>query len=397
MKTQQKPIILYVDDEPNNLTVFSATFFEFYQVLTAGSAKEAREILQRHPVQVLITDQKMPEISGVEFLESIIPHYPDIIRMVLTAYSDVEYVIAAINEGRVYRYIMKPWDEQELKMTLDGAIEYYQLQQKNKELVAELQEANRTLEQKVQERTRELAESNEQLIELNNEKNEFLGIAAHDLKNPLSNIKMLSKVLFDEYKTIPHEELKDYAGHILKASEQMFMLITNLLDVNAIERGGIAISPKYFDLSSATHAVVENYRARAEQKNIQLHWESPAIPVSAFADQNATVQVLDNLVSNAVKYSPPDKAIAVRLMQRGNVCRIEVQDQGPGLSAEDQQKLFGKFARLSAQPTAGEHSTGLGLSIVKKMVDMMSGKVWCESTLGHGATFILELPVQQSS
>jgi signal transduction histidine kinase len=104
------------------------------------------------------------------------------------------------------------------------------------------------------------------------------------------------------------------------------------------------------------------------------------------------VQVLENLVSNAVKYSPPGNAIFVRLKKHTQGVRIEVQDQGPGLSAEDQKKLFGKFARLSAKPTGGEYSTGLGLSIVKKMVEAMNGKVWCEGELGQGATFIVEFP-----
>jgi signal transduction histidine kinase len=103
------------------------------------------------------------------------------------------------------------------------------------------------------------------------------------------------------------------------------------------------------------------------------------------------VQVLENLISNAVKYSPPGKNIFVRLRQQSGAIRLEVQDEGPGLSGEDQKKLFGKFARLSAKPTGGEHSTGLGLSIVKKMVEALTGRVWCESEPGRGATFIVEL------
>ena len=110
-------------------------------------------------------------------------------------------------------------------------------------------------------------------------------------------------------------------------------------------------------------------------------------------DPGVTVQVLENLVSNAVKYSPPGTDIFVRLKSCPQSARVEVQDQGPGLNAEDQTKLFGKFARLSAKPTGGEHSTGLGLSIVKKMVEAMGGKVWCETEPGHGATFIVEFPI----
>jgi len=108
------------------------------------------------------------------------------------------------------------------------------------------------------------------------------------------------------------------------------------------------------------------------------------------ADATVLTQVIENLVSNAVKYSPPGRNICVRLLKSPERARCQVRDEGPGLSAEDQKKLFGKFARLSAKPTGGEHSTGLGLSIVKKMVEAMNGKVWCESELGKGATFIVE-------
>ncbi len=114
--------------------------------------------------------------------------------------------------------------------------------------------------------------------------------------------------------------------------------------------------------------------------------------MTVVADANVMLQVFENLLSNAIKYSPPGKSIFVRLRRAVTGIRCEVQDEGPGLNAEDQRKLFGKFARLSAKPTGGEHATGLGLSIVKRMVEAMDGKVSCESEPGHGATFIVEFP-----
>jgi signal transduction histidine kinase len=242
----------------------------------------------------------------------------------------------------------------------------------------------------------EIAQLNNNLIEVNNEKNEFLGIVAHDLKNPLSGIKMLSKVIFDQADSdaVNAEDIKDLANEILKSSARMFELITNLLDINAIERGGVRVNIEPFDLEGLAHAVTETYRARAEAKDIALHFESAPPVWYAVADQNATVQALDNIVSNAVKYSPHGKNVFVRLrtLESSRKIRVEVRDEGPGLSPEDKAKLFGKFARLTAQPTGGEHSTGLGLSIVKRMIEAMKGSVWCESELGHGAAFIIELP-----
>jgi len=148
--------ILYIDDEEDNLTVFFSTFRRHYEVHLAGSGSEGLELMRKHPMQVVIADQRMPEMTGIEFLEKIIPEYPDCIRMVLTGFSDVEAIIQAINKGRVYRYITKPWNKDGLKITIDQALETYHLKQQNKKLFLDLQETNKTLEKKVIERTKKI-------------------------------------------------------------------------------------------------------------------------------------------------------------------------------------------------------------------------------------------------
>ena len=120
--------------------------------------------------------------------------------------------------------------------------------------------------------------------------------------------------------------------------------------------------------------------------------ETETLPAIAIVDSNLVAHVLENLLSNAIKYSPPGKNIYLRVGRMPEVIQCEVRDEGPGLSADDQGKLFGKFARLSAKPTGGEHATGLGLSIVKRMVQAMNGRVWCESELRIGSTFLVEFP-----
>lgn len=132
--------ILYLDDEEHNLTAFRATFRRDYQIFTATSGREALQILRENPVQLIVTDQRMPEMTGVQFLEAVIPEFPDAVRMILTGFSDVEAIIKAINTGRVFRYITKPWEEQDLRATIKGAFEYYTLQQKNRQLLLALQE-----------------------------------------------------------------------------------------------------------------------------------------------------------------------------------------------------------------------------------------------------------------
>jgi signal transduction histidine kinase len=244
----------------------------------------------------------------------------------------------------------------------------------------------------VEHKNEEMARLNESLREMNNEKNEFLGIVAHDLKNPLSNISMLGKVLSEEANTLSKNEVQEFAEDIRTASGRMFELITNLLDVNAIENKAVRLTPIPFDLTEVAQIVTTEYRGRAEAKQLRMHLEIPPDNTMVFADKSSTLQIIDNLVSNAIKYSPHGKNIYIRLSKRENIVCFEVQDEGQGLSEEDKQKLFGKFARLSAQPTGGEHSTGLGLSIAKKLAEAMNGNIDCHSKLGEGATFIVNLP-----
>jgi len=253
----------------------------------------------------------------------------------------------------------------------------------------ELLNLNKTLEDRVEDRTR-------RLVLVNQEKDEFMGIAAHDLKNPLAGILSSAEILQRYYAD--DETAKRFIAMIMSASDQMLDIIKNLLDVNRIESGLLRVTMNPLSLA-IVQPIVQNYQSRAANKGIILHTQTlkkESIP-TILADEQAFLQVMDNLISNAVKYSPHWKNVWVTITSRTNengtiVGRIEVKDEGPGLSEDDQKKLFGKFARLTPQPTSGENSTGLGLSIVKKLVELQDGKVWCESSLGKGATFFLEFP-----
>jgi signal transduction histidine kinase/uncharacterized protein (DUF2164 family) len=308
------------------------------------------------------------------------------------------------------RYRLKRRSEEELKRTNDEILRQQSILEKQ---ATEIELTNTELQSTIEA----VHQRNYELAELNREKNEILGIVAHDLKNPVSNIRMLAKLLRDDASTLTIAEIQEFAGDIHTVSERMFELITTLLDISAIEQGTLRFSFSVFEIASLVENVVNNYKARAQAKDITLHFEQnqnveglERYSLIAYADKNATLQTLDNLLSNAVKYSPCGKNVWVRVLDdyaavlnsstpsehllapSQAYVRIEIQDEGPGLTEEDMSKVFGKFTRLSAKPTAGEHSTGLGLSIVKKMVEGMNGKVWVESKPGKGATFVVLLP-----
>ena len=287
-----------------------------------------------------------------------------------------------------------------LRLSLENQNEL--LEQRVEERTVELSEANKEIQRQMEiqtEQAREieltnsaLQENIEQLNALNHEKNEIMGIVAHDLKNPIGAVRGFGDIIQNGFVS-QEKDVQEVAGHIVKTADRMLELVKNLLDVSRLEQGGVQFTMITFDVAPLITGVIEQYKVQAEEKNISLQFDKTATEkYIVLADEQALMQVLDNLISNAVKYSPHGKNVFVRLELSPETVRVEVQDEGPGISADDMKKLFGKFARLSARPTGGEHSTGLGLSIVKKMVEAMNGKVWCESELGKGATFIVELP-----
>lgn len=260
--------------------------------------------------------------------------------------------------------------------------------------------------EQIEQANAELQVGNAQLNELNEQLNDFLGIAAHDLKNPLSSIVMSASAIKRYYDRMSKEDVLEMVGNVEVTAERMRLIIHNLLELNRIESGKLDIANEPVAFGEITEQIVQDWLPKAGNKAIKVLFDNRAPDKFINGDPNILYQIIENLVSNAVKYSPSNKNVWVRVIsseisafagQSGGTAhqyvRVEVQDEGPGISAEDKAKLFGKFARLTAQPTAGEHSTGLGLSIVKKLVEAMYGRVWCESKLGKGATFIAEFPV----
>ncbi|SDU20514.1 Signal transduction histidine kinase [Verrucomicrobium sp. GAS474] len=235
-----------------------------------------------------------------------------------------------------------------------------------------------------------------QLIRLNREKDEFLSIVTHDLKSPLTTITGYTEIILEEIETHP-EIAREWCGQILVSSKQMMNLITNLLNTHSIESGHADFRLEEADLREIANRAVDCHALSARRKNLELIREIPLLPARVHTDPQAAHHILDNLISNAVKYSPKEASpIRIRVREEDEWCLTEVCDSGPGISREDQARLFQKYTRLSARPTSGESSTGLGLSIAKRMTEKMGGTLTFVSTPGGGSTFTLRLPKKGS-
>lgn len=370
MEGREKYLVLIVDDNPLNIQVLGEHLRKpEIDIAIALNGHKAINIAQNKIPDLILLDVMMPELNGFEVCKLLKDNEitKEIPVIFLTAKVATEDIVYGFELGAV-DYITKPFNPTELKSRVDT---HLQLQDYKKQILND---------KKVLEK-------------LNVEKNEFLGIAAHDLKNPIFSIKLLAKIIRDE--ELDKSEIEEFSNDIITSSDRMLEIISNLLDINAIESG--KVNMHFDDIFVYPHLeyLVASYLEIAKNKNIEIIFEAKEKP-NVYCDLNSLKQIFDNLISNAIKYSPLGRKIYVNLSIRDNFCRFEVKDQGPGISADDMKKLFGKFTKLTARPTANEHSTGLGLSIVKTYTEAMGGKVWCESELGEGATFIVELPLSQA-
>jgi len=238
------------------------------------------------------------------------------------------------------------------------------------------------------------AEAEQRLRELNELKDQHLGIAAHDLRNPLSSIRGMSQMLVE--MEIDKNTQSSFLQSIYRVSDQMLTLVDNLLDVAVIESGRFDLKITEENISGLVGERVELMAKNAERKEIRLIADLQEVTDSLF-DADRMRQVVDNLLSNAIKFSPSGSVVNVTCGQAGRNLDITVTDQGPGIPSEDLGRLFDTFEKLSAQPTGGEKSTGLGLSIVKNIVDAHGGEIEVDSEVGRGTTFIVHLPVESAN
>jgi len=382
--------LLLIDDEPNILKALRRQFRHDYTIHIAHSATEGYEIMTQTPIHVIISDQRMPGMSGVEFFDRTKSEFPDAIRLLLTGYADLQSVIAAINDGNVFRYIAKPWDPGEIETIVREAFTKYHMIVENRRLLAQLKEANQFLETRVQERTAELKAANTNLQRLNDEKDVLMGMVAHDLRGPIGSIQMCAELLRD--LAPDSEEHGQFLVMIEDTARNSVYLINDLLDIAVIEAGHLAIDRQVVDMEELLARIRHLNHLVGNRKGIRLLFDVATALPKARLDPRRLEQVLNNLLSNAFKYSHGETTVSLRLWRQEHDLFIAVADEGQGIAPDEIDSLFNNFQRTSTRPTAAERSTGLGLAICKRIVELHGGDIAVQSKVGSGTTFTVRLP-----
>lgn len=239
---------------------------------------------------------------------------------------------------------------------------------------------------------RELVKKNAELLQLNIIKNQFIGMAAHDLRNPLGNILNYSEFLEEETANLTEDQI-EIIHEIKSLSFFMLNLVTDLLDVSSIESGEIILHEKEIDLITIAQKIIYINKISADKKNIKITLNSDIQSLTLIADKEKIEQVLTNLITNAIKFSFNNSEIKINIKIKESNALVTVKDEGQGIKENEINLLFKPFQRTSSKSTGGEKSTGLGLFIVRKIVEAHNGKVWVESEYKKGSCFNFTLPI----
>jgi C4-dicarboxylate-specific signal transduction histidine kinase len=396
-----KPVILYVDDEEINISNFVMFFEQEFEILTAGNGREALDLFtSRQDLAVVITDQRMPGMTGVKLLSEIYRINPDPIRVILTAYADVQDITAAINLGHIYQYVQKPWAYDKLHLILLQAADKYRLVRENKQLLVELDRKNQLLTAANERLAADLAL--QQQLELQRREAEVKMLSqaklaslgeiatgiAHEINQPLTYIQIILQATGRDIEqgTL---DLNELAADLQESTRQVGR-ITRIIE--HLRTFGRVDSAELTDLSlpSILNNTLILYREILRINSIHLEMRAEADLPLIYGDATQLEQVFINLLQNAIDAvsGTENPTIEVCFSHRNGTVVTTFSDTGCGLSKEVATKIFEPF--FTTKPIG--KGTGLGLSIVYGIIADHNGTIECQSNAGQGCRFVITLP-----
>jgi signal transduction histidine kinase len=375
-----------VDDEPDVVKSVRDLLRLEYKVLIATSAAEGLKLMEQEEVHIVMTDQRMPGTTGVEFLRNIRGEFPEAVRLLFTGYADIRAVIDAINAGNVYRYITKPWDPDELQTIIREAGERFDLIASNKKLMADLQVKNRELEA-----------ANKDLETANQLKTAFIQVASHELRTPLTILQGLNDLACRTCGS--QEPLSGWLKRIKAAGDRLQYLINQIITMLSTGKFEQAIEKTPTELSKLLNDSVDDIRPFIElrKQNLVRDWPEDIgqMPLEAGRIRDS----LNHLLLNAIKFTADGGTITVRARRNDGGAEISVIDNGVGIAEENLEHLFEPFFtgfkvshHSSGHYEYGRQGLGLGLSVVKAFVELHGGSLDVKSVVGKGTALTIKLP-----
>ena len=353
--------ILVVDDQPSNVQVVGLILGTLgHEIIPASDGATALKRVAAAVPDLILLDLLMPGMSGRDVCLEIKknPEWRDIPVIFLSAADDKDLIVSALDAGGV-DYITKPFNQAELVSRVRTQLA--------------------------------LKAARDRLKELAEDKDELLGILAHDLKNHLGGLNMSAKLLCERIRNLHDDRIQRLAENAFYSSGQLLSFVKDFL-ANAAAEHRFEPQLTTVDAAETASTAIRLFEDRVRRKELEILTNFPDEELVALADAHALDQIFGNLLSNAVKFSPSGKKIFVSVRSNGHHVECSIRDEGPGFTDEDRSRMFRRYGRLSARPTGGETSTGLGLSIVRKLVLAMNGELTCDSSPGQGANFTIRLP-----
>ncbi|MBB6481785.1 hybrid sensor histidine kinase/response regulator [Spirochaeta isovalerica] len=366
MELNREIKVLIVDDSPSARKI-SRYILERtkFSVMEAGDGMEALGLIESNPdIRIVICDFEMPHMNGYELVKILREQYnKERLSIIGLSHPSTKASSATFLKSGANDFISKPYSPEEFYCRIITQAE--------------------------------LLEAFTKVNNLNEQKNNLIGMVAHDIRVPLANIEMICNRLLEKSRDDLTDHISKALTVISRASGKMMSFLNDLLNITSLEKGQGKLVLRENSLSELVEERLESiFFVSAEKKGISLKMKSEELPAVSF-DRDRISQVIDNLISNAVKFTQPGGEIIINLKNKKGRVVFRVWDNGPGMSRYDKEHAFLEFQKLSAKPTGGETSTGLGLAICRKIVLMHKGRIWVESEPGQGAEFCFSLPLEQ--
>lgn len=387
MLRKEDRIILYIDDEQANLDVFKISFSNLYNIYTTTSVKEAWEILNSTNVKILISDQRMPEILGLDLINQVHNTYPDIVTILLTAFSDTNILLEAINKVGLYKYLLKPWRGDEMIMSLNNAFEKYVLVQERKKLLLDLKDQNTQLRI---EKTK--AEESARL------KAAFLANISHEIRTPMNGIIGFSELLLQE--NIDKSMREKYSQLVNISTKNLLTILNDIITLSELQAETYTVnqsSTSINEIASNLHNLKNDLINKFSKENLFISIQTTSDYRNFVCPQNCIHTIIEKLFENAVKYTETGTVklnFEINNENQNHQLLIQVEDSGIGIPKDKLGQIFEAFYQPKPDPGKINSGNGIGLTIVKSLIELVDGSINIISEPGKGSLFIVSIPIQ---